>query len=107
VLPAPTAPATCVRCLFRLHHTILSQGPGKNLHGLHEAYVVLVFCAVAQVRTTIVEFLESKGLFRGTRPNPMVLGLCSRSGDVIEPLMRPQWCVWLLRKVLLSNLFEP
>lgn len=48
---------------------------------------------MAQVRTTIVEFLESKGLFRGTRPNPMVLGLCSRSGDVIEPLMRPQWCV--------------
>ena len=38
-----------------------------------------------------MEFLEGRGLFRGTRPNPMVLGLCSRSGDVIEPLMRPQW----------------
>lgn len=47
----------------------------------------------SQVRTEIVKFLESKGLFRGTRPNPMVLGVCSRSGDVIEPLMRPQWCV--------------
>lgn len=46
-----------------------------------------------QVRKTIIEFLEGKGLFRGTRPNPMVLGLCSRSGDVIEPLMRPQWWV--------------
>lgn len=48
-------------------------------------------CPAVQVRKTIVEFLEGKGLFRGTRPNPMVLGLCSRSGDVIEPLMRPQW----------------
>ena len=34
-----------------------------------------------------MEFLEGRGLFRGTRPNPMVLGLCSRSGDVIEPLI--------------------
>ena len=50
-------------------------------------------CPAVQVRKTIVEFLEGKGLFRGTRPNPMVLGLCSRSGDVIEPLMRPQWWV--------------
>ena len=39
-----------------------------------------------------MEFLESKGLFRGTQPNPMVLGQSSRSKDVIEPLMRPQWC---------------
>lgn len=46
-----------------------------------------------EVRKTIVEFLEKKGLFRGSKPNPMNLGLCSRSKDVIEPLMRPQWWV--------------
>jgi len=46
-----------------------------------------------QVRRTITEFLDSKGLFRGTADNKMSLGLCSRSKDVIEPLMRPQWWV--------------
>lgn len=56
------------------------------------------------MRKTIVEFLESKGLFRGTRPNPMVLGLCSRSGDVIEPLMRPQWCAVLWSMAVLATL---
>jgi valyl-tRNA synthetase len=60
-----------------------------------------------------VEFLEGRGLFRGTRPNPMVLGLCSRSGDVIEPLMRPQWWVTgpirmlsLLARCLISFFYE-
>ena len=47
----------------------------------------------AQVRRTITEFLDSKGLFRGIADNKMSLGLCSRSKDVIEPLMRPQWWV--------------
>lgn len=31
-----------------------------------------------QARTTVVEFLKEKGLFRGTLDNPMRLGLCSR-----------------------------
>ena len=46
-----------------------------------------------QVRRTITEFLEKAGLFRGTADNKMSLGICSRSKDVIEPLMRPQWWV--------------
>ena len=46
-----------------------------------------------QVRKTIEEFLTGKGLFRGTTGKDMVLGLCTRSKDVIEPLMRPQWCM--------------
>lgn len=45
------------------------------------------------VRRTIVEFLKSKGLFRGVEDNPMRLGICSRSGDVIEPVLKPQWWV--------------
>lgn len=32
----------------------------------------------SQARTTVVEFLKEKGLFRGTLDNPMRLGLCSR-----------------------------
>lgn len=37
--------------------------------------------------------LEAKGLYIGKKDNPMVLGICSRSKDVIEPLLKPQWWV--------------
>ncbi|KAL4444290.1 hypothetical protein ABPG75_012027 [Micractinium tetrahymenae] len=46
-----------------------------------------------KARVTVVEFLKEKGLFRGTLDNPMRLGLCSRSKDVIEPVLKPQWWV--------------
>ena len=46
---------------------------------------------VLQARVTVVEWLKEKGLFRGTAGNAMRLGLCSRSGDVIEPVLKPQW----------------
>jgi valyl-tRNA synthetase len=35
--------------------------------------------------------LKEKALFRGTQDNEMRLGLCSRSKDVIEPVLKPQW----------------
>lgn len=37
--------------------------------------------------------LKDLGLFRGELNNPMRLGLCSRSKDIIEPLLKPQWYV--------------
>lgn len=37
--------------------------------------------------------LKELGLFRGKEPNKMRLGLCSRSGDIIEPMLTPQWYV--------------
>lgn len=46
-----------------------------------------------QARITVVDWLKDKGLFRGTEGNPMRLGLCSRSGDVVEPTLKPQWWV--------------
>ncbi|MEW5299660.1 MAG: hypothetical protein WDW36_002653 [Sanguina aurantia] len=46
-----------------------------------------------QTRVEIVNFLKEKGLFRGVADNPMRLGLCSRSKDVIEPVCKPQWWV--------------
>jgi valyl-tRNA synthetase len=42
---------------------------------------------------TVVDFLKEKGLFRGIHDNPMRLGISSRSKDVIEPLLKPQWWV--------------
>ncbi|KAK2080454.1 hypothetical protein QBZ16_000307 [Prototheca wickerhamii] len=44
-------------------------------------------------RRTVVDCLKDKGLFRGVADNPMRLGICSRSGDVIEPVLKPQWWV--------------
>ena len=46
-----------------------------------------------EARTAVVAALQAKGLLRGTADNPMRLGLCSRSKDVIEPVMKPQWWV--------------
>ena len=34
---------------------------------------------------------KDMGLYRGDREHPMTLPICSRSGDVIEPLIKPQW----------------
>ena len=34
-----------------------------------------------------------KGLYVGKEPNKMRLGLCSRSGDILEPMITPQWYV--------------
>lgn len=44
-------------------------------------------------RVAVIEALKEKGLYRGTKENPMTLGLCSRSKDVIEPFLKPQWYV--------------
>lgn len=37
--------------------------------------------------------MKERGLFRGKEVNKMRLGLCSRSGDIIEPMLTPQWYV--------------
>ncbi|KAF2132681.1 valyl-tRNA synthetase-like protein [Dothidotthia symphoricarpi CBS 119687] len=42
-------------------------------------------------RYTVVEELEKAGLFVKKEDNPMKVPVCSRSGDIIEPIMKPQW----------------
>lgn len=44
-------------------------------------------------RKAVTEALKEKGLYRDTKDNPMVVPICSRSKDVIEPLLKPQWYV--------------
>ncbi|XP_069121491.1 LOW QUALITY PROTEIN: valine--tRNA ligase-like [Argopecten irradians] len=44
-------------------------------------------------RVAVLEGLKKKGLYRETKDNPMVVPICSRSKDVIEPLLKPQWYV--------------
>lgn len=44
-------------------------------------------------RQLVVEALAEKKLFRGKREHAMTLPICSRSGDIIEPLLKKQWFV--------------
>ena len=44
-------------------------------------------------RKAVIDALNELGLYEGKSPNPMRLGLCSRSKDVIEPMLKPQWWV--------------
>mmetsp|Transcript_11473 Transcript_11473/g.29318 ORF Transcript_11473/g.29318 Transcript_11473/m.29318 type:complete len:1087 (+) Transcript_11473:104-3364(+) len=42
-------------------------------------------------RVAVEKKLTALGLFRGKKDNPMVVPICSRSKDIIEPLAIPQW----------------
>ena len=53
-------------------------------------------------RIEVEKALEAKGLLRGKEKNKMRLGICSRSGDIIEPYLTPQWWV-LLRRLRLRQ----
>jgi valyl-tRNA synthetase len=46
-----------------------------------------------EVRLQIWKDLEEMKLLRGKKPHAMRLGFCDRSGDVIEPMVKPQWYV--------------
>ncbi|CAH0751678.1 unnamed protein product [Diatraea saccharalis] len=45
------------------------------------------------VRRSIVKCLEQLKLYRETREHAMVVPLCSRSKDVVEPMLKPQWYI--------------
>ena len=44
-------------------------------------------------RQAVIEQLTALGLYRGKAANKMSLGVCSRSKDIVEPVVRPQWWV--------------
>ncbi|KAF2073308.1 hypothetical protein CYY_005385 [Polysphondylium violaceum] len=44
-------------------------------------------------RNAIIEALKKKNLYKGMKDNKMRLGICSRSKDIIEPYIKPQWYV--------------
>ncbi|PVV05101.1 hypothetical protein BB560_000377 [Smittium megazygosporum] len=45
------------------------------------------------VRSNILKELEELGLLVEIRDNPMTIPKCTKSGDIIEPLIKPQWYV--------------
>lgn len=54
-------------------------------------------------RIKLVTHLRALGLFRGRTPNPMAIGTCQRSGDIIEPMLKPQWyldCTHMAKRAL-------
>ncbi|KAH1513889.1 hypothetical protein KXW39_000820 [Aspergillus fumigatus] len=53
------------------------------------------------VRYAVVEELKELGLFVKKESNPMKVPLCSKSKDVIEPLMKPQW--WMRMRELADD----
>ena len=44
-------------------------------------------------RIAVEAALKERGLYIGKEPNKMRLGLCQRSGDILEPMITPQWYV--------------
>ncbi|KAL7003273.1 Valine--tRNA ligase, mitochondrial 1 [Sarracenia purpurea var. burkii] len=46
-----------------------------------------------EAREAVTAALQRQGLYRGAKNNEMRLGICSRSNDVVEPLIKPQWYV--------------
>ncbi|XP_039437405.1 valine--tRNA ligase [Culex pipiens pallens] len=46
-----------------------------------------------EARAKMMDYLANVSLLRGVKPHSMVLPVCSRSKDVIEFLLRPQWFV--------------
>jgi len=62
---------------------------GKILPGCGEFSGMMRYDA----RLAIEKKLAELGMFRGKENNKMRLGLCSRSSDIIEPMLTPQWYV--------------
>lgn len=44
-------------------------------------------------RKKVIEALKARGLYRDTVENAMVVPVCSRSKDIVEPLIKAQWYV--------------
>ncbi|KAL4616796.1 valine-tRNA ligase-like [Arapaima gigas] len=46
-----------------------------------------------EARKAVLQALKDKGQFKEVKDNPMVVPVCSRSKDIVEPLLKPQWYV--------------
>ncbi|CAK9165068.1 unnamed protein product [Ilex paraguariensis] len=46
-----------------------------------------------KAREAVTVALQEKGLHKGVKAHEMRLGICSRTKDVVEPMIKPQWYV--------------
>ena len=73
----------------------LNSACGDKYNGMHRF----------KARFEIIKELTEMGLFKGTKPNPgMRLGVSSRTKDVIEPVLKPQW--WVDCKQMAADALE-
>ncbi|WVQ98646.1 valine-tRNA ligase [Kwoniella sp. CBS 9459] len=57
-----------------------NAGPYKGMKRFH-------------IRNAVIRDLKEKGLYVEEKDNEMQIPVCSRSGDVVEQIMKPQWWV--------------
>jgi valyl-tRNA synthetase len=76
-----------------------SQGTSGKSNIMHvlQKYLILIHGQGVDrfdARKSVVTQLQNLQVYRGKDTNhPMRLAICSRSGDVIEPLIQPQWYI--------------
>lgn len=44
-----------------------------------------------EARGQTIGLLKASGAYKGKKAHPMRVGICSRTGDIIEPVLVPQW----------------
>jgi valyl-tRNA synthetase len=44
-----------------------------------------------EARTAVLNELQKLGLFINKKPHEMSIPLCSRTGDILEPMLKDQW----------------
>ena len=65
--------------IFDSHNVLIAGGP---------EYVGL---PRYEARIKVIEQATREGTFRGEKPHKLVIPVCNRSGDFVEPRMIPQW----------------
>ncbi|KAJ3106634.1 hypothetical protein HDU97_005999 [Phlyctochytrium planicorne] len=55
-------------------------------------------------REAVLKALKERGFYKETKDNKMQIPICGRSGNVVEPLMKPQW--WINCKDMAGDAME-
>ncbi|QRW22599.1 Isoleucyl-tRNA synthetase [Rhizoctonia solani] len=61
----------------------LNENAGERFKGMKRFHA----------RRAVVDALKELGLYVEQKDNPMQIPICAKSGDIIEPVMKPQWWV--------------
>eukprot|EP00795_Rhopilema_esculentum_P010703 gene10703-19476_t len=65
----------------------------KDVQDFKPEYQSFVNTKRFHARKTVQKALDDLGLYLKTEDNAMVIPVCSRSKDIVEPLLKPQWYV--------------
>jgi len=72
--------------------TMLNDQGRVQLHANHPFYQELNDLHRYDARDKVLELLEKQGLRRGEQvQEKMIIPICSRTGDIIEPMVKEQW----------------